>query len=117
MTQQDLIELGYTDERGFFTAAKVVKGTFDYQGITQRLYGMVFLCIKGNKLDVYDEVTFGKIGEQITSFDMRKMSELKTSSFIFNTYLQFRYNGVVYKFNGFANAKLIINAITESNKG
>ncbi len=42
MTQQDLTELGYTDERGLFTAAKVVKEAFDYQGIIQRLYGMFF---------------------------------------------------------------------------
>lgn len=117
MTQQDLIELGYTDERGLFTAAKIVKGIFDYNGTAQHLRGMVFLCIKGDTLNIYDEVSFGEIGEKITSFDIQRMSELKTSSFIFNPYLQFCYNGIVFKFNNFANAKLILNVITESNQG
>ena len=77
-------------------------------------FGLCYLFLKDKYLNVYDTDMKGNIFDQLYTIDLNNISELKFSSFIFNTYLKFNFNGFVYKFVDFANAKAFLTELNKS---
>lgn len=75
-------------------------------------FGFVLMCLKGHHLDFYDTDIRDDIGQLLYSVDLRQVTDLKTSTFIFNSFIQFTYQGFRYKIVD-AMAKDLYNAIKE----
>lgn len=60
-------------------------------------YGFCLMCLNGSTLDIYDTNMNQDVGQLLYSVDLTKISKLKTSTFIFNTYIQFSYEGFPYR--------------------
>lgn len=80
-------------------------------------YGLVLLCLKENTLFIYDIDFHHNVGDLLYKIDLAKASAFKSSSFIFNRYLKFIYEGSHYKLVDFGNAKCFLQALfSEMNK-
>lgn len=60
-------------------------------------FGLCLMCLKDSTLDLYDINFKQEVGELLYSVDLKKVTNLKTSSFIFNSYIKFTYEGFNYK--------------------
>lgn len=80
-------------------------------------YGLALLCLKENTLFIYDVDFHHNIGDLLYKIDLTKASDFKSSSFIFNRYLNFVYEGFRYKLADFGNAKAFLAVLSsEINK-
>ena len=55
------------------------------------------MCLKDSTLNLYDTNFKQEVGELLYSVDLKKVTNLKTSSFLFNSYIKFTYEGFDYK--------------------
>lgn len=60
-------------------------------------YGFCLMCLNGSTLNIYDTNMAQEVGQLLYSIDLKRVSKLKTSTFIFNTYITFTYEGFPYK--------------------
>ncbi len=60
-------------------------------------FGFCLMCLKDSTLNLYDTNFDQEVGELLYSIDLKKVTNLKTSSFIFNSYIKFTYEGFDYK--------------------
>ena len=60
-------------------------------------YGFCLMCLNGSTLNLCDINIRSEVGPQLYSIDLKKVSNLKTSTFIFNSYIKFTYEGFPYK--------------------
>ena len=85
-----LLAGGFVDDRklaGVAHAARLPNGEF----------GFCLMCLKDNMLNLYDTNIKQEIGELLYSVDLKNITKLKTSTFIFNSYIKFTYEGFNYK--------------------
>ena len=104
--QEKLIADGYCDKRGAgfcATATKLPKGEF----------GMVALCVNGNKLSLYDVDMKSNLGELLYEVELKRIDKLKIKTGIFSQVLKFEYEGSVYSFTNFIGIKPILKIIEE----
>ena len=73
-------------------------------------FGFCLICLNGSRLDLYDTNIKQEVGELLYSIDLKKVSNLKTSAFMFNSYIKFTYEGFKYKLVDCVDKKLY-NAI------
>ena len=59
--------------------------------------GFCLMCLKDSTLNLYDTNFKQEVGELLYSVDLKKVTNLKTSSFLFNSYIKFTYEGFDYK--------------------
>ena len=59
--------------------------------------GFCLMCLKDSSLNIYDTDFAQEVGELLYSIDLKKVTKLKTSTFIFNTYIKFTYEGFDYR--------------------
>ncbi len=60
-------------------------------------YGFCLMCLNGGTLDIYDTNLQQEVGELLYSVDLKKVTKLKTSTFIFNCCIKFTYEGFDYR--------------------
>lgn len=77
-------------------------------------FGLCYLLLKDNFINVYDTDMKGNLFELLYSINLKQVSNLKSSSFIFNPYLKFDYENFTYKFVDFGNAKMFLSELNKS---
>ena len=104
--QDKLIADGYCDKRGAgfcATATKLPNGE----------YGMVALCVNGNKLSLYDVDVKSNLGELLYEVELKQVGKLKIRAGIFSQVLKFEYEGATYSFTNFVGVKPALKVIEE----
>ena len=104
--QDKLVAEGYCDSRGagfWATATKLPGGE----------YGIVLLCVNGNKLNLYDIDMKNNVGELLYAVDLTQITNLKIREGIFSQVLKFEYEGSEYSFTNFVGVKPALKAIEE----
>jgi len=104
--QDKLISDGYCDSRGAgfcATATSLPKGE----------YGMVALCVKGSRLNLYDVDLKSNIGDLLYEVDLKRTDVLKIRTGILTQVLKFEYEGAIYSFTNFAGVKPALKVIEE----
>lgn len=74
-------------------------------------YGLCLLCLNGSELSVYDTDFHQNVGPRLYAIDLKQVSDVKSSSFIFNRYIKFTYQGFRYALADFGDAKNFIAAL------
>lgn len=104
--QDTLIANGYCDNRGAgfcATAIKLPKGE----------YGIVALCVNGNRLNLYDVDMKSNIGELLYGVELKQIESLKIRAGIFSQVLKFEYEGATYSFTNFVGVKPALKVIED----
>ena len=86
----DLLLRGLVDARklaGIFNAKKLPGGEF----------GLCLVCLRNGILNLYDTNFQQDVGRLLYSVDLKQVTNLKTSSFVLNSYVKFTYQGFDYK--------------------
>ena len=60
-------------------------------------FGFCLMCLNGSTLNLYDTNFQQEVGELLYSVDLKKVTNLKMSTFVLNSYLKFTYEGFHYK--------------------
>ena len=60
-------------------------------------FGFCLMCLKDSTLNLYDTNFKQEVGRLLYSVDLKKVTNLKMSSFMFNSYIKFTYEGFKYK--------------------
>ena len=68
--------------------------------------GFCLMCLKDNILNFYDTNFKQEVGELLYSVDLKEVTNLKTSSFILNSYIKFTHKGFDYKLVDCSHKKL-----------
>ena len=76
--------------------------------------GRAWFFLNGCMLHLYEMVGMADRGEHIETLNLKGAEVLKASSFVLHTGLKLKYDGEIYTFKGFAQAKKVIACITES---
>ncbi len=84
--------------------------------LPQGEWGFCLLAIKGRHLYVLDTGMHNEVGELMYAFDLRQVSNVKTSTFCLNPYLKFDYQGKRVKLYDFGNAKKFVAVFEERRK-
>jgi len=85
-----LLVRGLVDERR-------LAGVANAKNLPNGELGFCLMCLKGSTLNLYDTNFSQEIGELLYSIDLKGVSNLRTSCFIFNSYIKFTYAGFKYK--------------------
>ena len=104
--QDKLIAGGYCDNRGAGFCASAPK-------LPNGEYGLVLLCVNGNKLNLFDIDIRSNIGELLYVVDLKQIENLKIQAGIFSQVLKFEYNGSTYSFTNFLGVKPALKVIEE----
>lgn len=104
--QEKLIADGYCDARGagFCATATALPGGE---------YGMVALCVNGNRLSLYDVDMKSNLGDRLYAVELNQVSNLKIKAGLFSQVLKFEYQGGTYAFNNFVGVKPALKVIEE----
>lgn len=60
-------------------------------------FGLCMICLKDSTLNLYDTNFKQEVGPLLYSVNLKKVTNLKMSSFVFNSYIKFTYEGFRYK--------------------
>ncbi len=107
--QEKLVIDGYCDGRasGFCaTATRLPKGE----------YGIVALCVKGSKLNLYDVDMRSNVGELLYEINLKEIENLKIRTGFFSQVLKFEFQGFIYSFTNFVGVKPALKVIEEETK-
>ncbi|MBQ4055124.1 MAG: hypothetical protein IJD17_05360 [Clostridia bacterium] len=78
-------------------------------------FGFCLMCLKGSTLDLYNTNIKQEVGDLLYTIDLKKTTNLKTSAFMFNSYIKFTYEGFNYKLVDCVDKKLY-NAIKDESE-
>ena len=101
-----MLRLGFADEHKnvvFASAKKLPNGE----------YGLCVLGINKRVLTVCGADFSQEIGRKLYEIRLDQITDLKSSAFVFNRYLQFQYQGATYRFADFGDAKNFLCAVEE----
>lgn len=76
--------------------------------------GRAWILLNGSLLNLCEPIGLADLGELIETLDLEKAEFIKASSFIFNPYFKLKYNGQIYTFKHFAQAKRVIEVIEKT---
>ena len=82
--------------RGLVDARKLA-GVANAKKLPGGEFGFCLMCLNGSSLDLYDTNFSQEVGALLYSIDLKRVTNLKTSTFIFNTYIRFTYEGFDYR--------------------
>lgn len=105
---QSLLERGIVDQRKLSAVGNAKR-------LPNGEYGYVLMCLKDHMLSIYDTDFSQNVGELLYSINLRDITDLKTSTFIFNCYIKFTFQGFRYKIDN-ALHKELYNAIKTEAK-
>ena len=60
-------------------------------------FGLCLMCLKDSTLNIYDTNFQQEVGQLLYSVNLKEITNLKTSNFLFNAYIKFTYQGFKYK--------------------
>ena len=106
-------EQGWIDEREIAFAAKV-RCT---QGRKPVWWGGVWFFLSGSRLRMYEMVGLTQIGPLVDEVDLKDARFERGSSFPLHTTMRFQCGERTYAFQGFAQAKKVIDAVQHSCGG
>ena len=87
---EQLLADGLVDERK-------LAGVANAKHLPNGEFGLCLMCLKGNTLDIYDTDFQQNVGPLLYSVKLEKVTKLKISTFFFNCYIQFIYDGYKYR--------------------
>lgn len=102
---EELLAKGLVDERKLAAVANA-------KSLPNGEFGFCLMCLKGSMLYLYDTNFQQEVGPLLYTVDLKKVTKLKTSAFLFNSYLKFTYEGFPYKLADCVH-KALYNAIKE----
>lgn len=102
-------EKGLIDHREIAFAADV--------SCTNGNRGRVWFFLNGTTMHLYEMAGLAELGAHVESVDLHGGEFIKGSSFVLHTTMKFRAGGHTYSFQGFAQAKKVIEAVKESCGG
>lgn len=82
--------------RGFIDTRKLA-GVANAKKLPNGEWGFCLMCLKDSTLNLYDTNLKQEVGTLLYSIDLKKVTNLKTSSFMLNSYIKFAYEGFNYK--------------------
>lgn len=82
--------------RGLVDSRKLA-GVANAKKLPNGEFGFCLMCLKDSTLALYDTNMKQEVGELLYSIDLKKVTNLKTSTFIFNCYIKFTYEGFDYR--------------------
>ena len=106
-------EQNWVDDRDIAFAAKV-RCT---QGRRRLWWGGVWFFLYDSRLQMYEMDGLTGIGSKVDEVDLKDARFIRGSGFVLHPTMRFEANGKVYDFQGFAQAKRVIQAIRESCGG
>lgn len=95
----ELLSMGVVDFRrpaGVANAKKLPYGEM----------GFCLMCLKNSTLNLYDTNFSQEVGELLYSIDLKRVTNLKTSSLILNSYIRFAYEGFDYRLDDCSHKEL-----------
>ena len=101
---KDLLIRGIVDNRKVAVCSNAKK-------LPNGEYGLCLLCLNGSELAIYDTDFSQNVGPRLYSVDLKQVSDFKSSSFIFNRYMKFTYQGFRYALADFGDAKNFLAAV------
>lgn len=103
----DLLIKGFVDARklaGVANATKLPNGEV----------GFCLMCLNGDTLYIYDTNLKQEVGSLLYTVYLKEVTDLKTSTFMLNSYIKFNYDGFDYKLVDCVHKELY-KAIREEN--
>jgi hypothetical protein len=100
---KNALEKGLVDDRQIAVVADI--------SCTNGNRGRAYVFVNGDTLHLYELRRLVDLGEHVESIDLKKAKIIKSSSFVLHTYLKLEYNGYTYHFQGFAMAKIFLDAV------
>lgn len=82
--------------RGLVDARKLA-GVANAKRLPNGEYGFCLMCLHNSTLNLYDTNIKQEVGQLLYSIDLKKVTNLKTSTFFFNCYIKFTYEGFDYR--------------------
>ena len=101
---KDLLIRGLVDNRKVAVVSNAKK-------LPNGEYGLCLLCLNGSELAIYDTDFHQNVGPKLYTIDLKQVSGFKSSSFIFNRFIKFTYQGFQYALADFGDAKNFIAAV------
>lgn len=77
------------------------------------MLAQVALCVKGNKLGIYDVDMKSILGGSLYEVELKRVEGLKIRAGIFSQVLKFGYEGATYSFTNFVGVKPALKVIEE----
>ena len=77
--------------------ARKLAGVANAKRLPNGEFGFCLMCLKGSTLNLYDTNFQQEVGQLLYSIDLKKVTNLKTSTFFFNCYIKFTYEGFDYR--------------------
>jgi len=87
---EQLLASGFVDSRK-------LAGVANAKDLPRGEYGLCLMCLKGSTLNIYDTNLKQEVGPLLYCVDLKKVTKLKTSTFLFNCYIKFTYEDFRYK--------------------
>lgn len=106
---EKMIAEGHCDNRGAAFCATATE-------LPNGEYGIVALCVNGNKLNLYDVDMKNNIGELLYEVSLNQIEDLKIKSGILAQVLKFKFAGSVYSFKNFMGVKPALKVIEEESQ-
>lgn len=103
----DLLIKGFVDARKLAAVANATK-------LPNGEVGLCLMCLDGNTLNFYDTNLKQEVGSLLYSVNLKEVTNLKTSTFMLNSYIKFSHNGFDYKLVDCVH-KPLYQAIREEN--
>lgn len=76
--------------------------------------GRGWMFLNGSTLHLYAMAGFADLGEHIESIDLKNAQVRKSSSFVLHPYMVLQCGDFIWHFQGFAQAKRVIEAVKAS---
>ena len=105
----DLLICGYVDNRrlaGVANAKRLPNGEF----------GLCLMCLNRDFLYIYDTDFSQQPGALLYTVDLTKITDLKISTFVLNSYVRFTYEGFKYKLADCARKDIFLAIKQQSDK-
>lgn len=103
-------EEGWIDQREIAFAAKVCCT----QGRKPVWWGGVWFFLSGSRLRMYEMAGLTDIGPLVDEVDLKDARFISGRSFILHPTMRFEWNDRTYAFQGFAQAKKVVEAVKSS---
>lgn len=101
---------GWIDEREIAFAAKV-RCT---EGHKRVWWGGVWFFLSGSRLRMYEMLGLTSIGSLVDEVDLKDARFIRGSSFVLHPTMRFECGAKTYDFQGFAQAKKVVEAVKSS---
>lgn len=99
-------EMGLIDDREIAFAADVA--------CTNGNRGRVWFFLNGTVMNLYAMAGLADLGAHVETLDLKVAHFVKGSSFVLHTTMKLEYSGHTYSFQGFAQAKKVIEAVKDA---